>query len=153
MKEFIEKMKNIAGGENKQKLVLFGSIAVVMTIIIVAIAITVKIVGIKITYEELEDKLATTANSYLRDHKEEAPTPTNPTVVISAETLVENKYMKPLKKYVKDASCTANVNVLYNSGTFKYLPFLTCNDFKTEKFAETLKKKILFLLLEKVYMK
>ncbi len=139
MKKIIEKMKGIYNA-NPQKVTLFGSVALVMFVIIIIISIVVKIVGLKISYEELEDKLEQATYTYLSENPTYLPNKSNPTVVVSANTLIENKYIKNLKKYVKDASCTANVIVDYENNDYKYQAYLTCNNFKTEKFIDTIKK-------------
>lgn len=138
MKNKFEKIKNFYNS-NKQKIALFGSIVFVMILIIITIAIVVKVVGIKISYEELEDKLENAAYQYLSENPDNLPNSSNPTVVITANTLIENKYIKELKKYVKDASCTANIIVDYENKEYKYQTYLTCNKFKTEKFIDTIK--------------
>ena len=137
--ELIEKIKEIFNKIDKQKLMLFGSIIGVMLAIIITIAIVVKIVGIKMSYEKLEEKLEVAAEKYMNDNTNNLPTETNPTTVVSATTLIENKYVKELKKYVKDSSCTANVNVYWNNGSYKYQTFLTCNEFKTQLFIDKIK--------------
>lgn len=133
-----EKLKNFYIN-NKQKVILFSSIAFVMLLIIIIIVIVVKVVGIKISYEKLEEKLEMATYKYLSENPNELPNDTKPTVVVSADTLIENKYIKELKKYVKDSSCTANVLVDYENNNYKYQTYLTCNNFKTEKFADVIK--------------
>lgn len=139
MKEKIEKLKNFYNS-HKQKIILFGSIAFVMLIIIITIAIAVKLVGIKISYEKLEEKLENAAYQYLSENPNELPNNTKPTVVIDANTLIENKYIKELKKYVKDSSCTAKIIVDYENNDYKYQSYLNCNNFKTEKFIDVIKR-------------
>lgn len=126
-------------GDNKQKLFLLTCILGVIIAIIVTISIVVKIIGVRISYEELEEKLATATERYMNDNPGSLPTESNPTVVVSTSTLIEGKYIKQLQKYVKDSSCTANINVLFNNGKYKYQPFLTCNSFKTEIFKDKIK--------------
>lgn len=138
MKEKIEKLKGFYSS-NKQKVTLFGSITFVMLLIIITIAVAMKIIGIKITYEQLEKKLESATYEYLSENPNELPNATKPTVVISANTLIENKYIKELKKYVKDSSCTANVLVDYENNEYKYQAYLTCNKYKTEKFIDVIK--------------
>lgn len=138
MKEKLTKVKEFYSN-NKQKVTLFGSIAFVMLLIIITIAVVVKIVGIKISYEKLEEKLENATYTYLSENPNELPNDAKPTVVISANTLVENKYIKKLEKYVKDSSCTANVVVDYENSNYKYQAFLTCNSYKTEKFIDVIK--------------
>ena len=91
MKEKVKKFYE----NNKQKVTLFGSLAFVMILIIIAIVIAVKFVGIKISYEKLEDKLESAAATYLKENPSEYPTSTNPTVVISTDTLIQNKFLPP----------------------------------------------------------
>ncbi len=134
----IEKLKSFYSN-NKAKVTLFGSVAFVMLFIIITIAIAVKIVGIKITYEKLEERLENAALKFLTENPSELPNDTKPTIVINADTLIENKYIKELKKYVKDPSCTANILVDYINKEYKYQAYLTCNSFKTEKFLDVLK--------------
>ncbi len=124
---------------NKQKVTLFGSVAFVMLLIIVAIAVVVKIVGFRISYEELESRLEKATYSYLQDNSNLLPSVTNPTMVVDANTLVENKYIKNIQKLVKDNSCTANVIVDYVNNDYKYQAYVTCKGFKTEKFVDTIK--------------
>lgn len=138
MKEKIAKIKEFYEN-NKQKVTLFGSIAFVMLLIIITIAIAVKLVGTKMSYEKLEDTIESATKKYLSENPSELPNEAKPTVVISANTLIEQKYLKELKKYVKDSSCTANVLVDYENNSFKYQAYLTCNKFKTEKFIDVIK--------------
>ena len=139
MKKLIEKIKTYYNS-NKQQVTLFGSVALVMFLIIMAIAIVVKVIGLKVSYEALEEKLEQAAAQYLIKNPSNLPSGSNPTVVVSANTLIENKYIKELKKYVKDSSCTANVVVDYVNNDYKYQAYLTCNSFKTEKLGDVLKK-------------
>ncbi len=137
MKEKIKKIDD----NKKQKLILFGSVVFVMLLIILTISIAVKFVGVKISYEKLEEKLEDATRSYLTDNPNEFPTESNPTIVVSADTLITNKYIKELKKYVKDSSCTANILVDFvANNNYKYQTYLTCNNFKTEKFMDVIKK-------------
>ena len=139
MKKSLEKIKNFYQN-NKQKVTFFGSIALVMLLIIITIAVAMKFVGIKISYEKLEEKLEQTTYTYLSENPSEFPTSSNPTVVVSADTLITNKYIKELKKYVKDSSCTANVLVDYvSNNNYKYQAYLTCKNFKTEDFIDVIK--------------
>lgn len=138
MKKMLEKTKNFYTN-HKQKVILFGSIVFVMLLIIITISIVVKIVGIKIPYEKLEDKLEEATYKYLSENPNELPNEAKSTVVISAETLIENKYIKKLEKYVRDSSCTANILVDYENSNYNYQAYLTCNSFKTEKFIDVIK--------------
>lgn len=138
MKQYIEKMKSYYAS-NKQKVTLFGSVALVMLVIILAIAIAVKIIGSRLSYEGLETRLESAAEKYLRDNPNELPSQLNPTVVVNADILVENKYIKEIQKLVKDSSCSANIIVDYVNSNYKYQAYVTCNKFKTEKFIDTIK--------------
>ncbi len=140
MDAIVNWLKNFFNGENKQKFFLIACIGGVLLFIIVIVFIVFNILNHRISYEALEQKLASVAEQYMNDHPDNFPSAENPTYVVSASTLVENKYLKPLQKYVKDSSCTANVNVVYENGVFLYEPYLTCNSFHTEKLVDELKK-------------
>ncbi len=139
MKEQIEKLKSFYNN-NKQKVNFFGSAALIMLIIIIVIAIAVKFVGTNMSYEKLEEILEQATVKYLEENPDIRPTSTNPTIAVSTNTLIENKYIKDLKKYVKDSSCTADILVDYViENDYKYQAYLTCNNFHTEKFMDTIK--------------
>ncbi len=139
MKESLEKIKAYIKS-NQQKVVLFGGVALVMFIIIIAISIAVKMTGVKITYQELETKLARAAYEYLQEYPNELPTE-GKTTILSASTLIENKKIKELKKYVKDATCTANVQISYEESSYDYQAYLTCDTYKTENLLDVIKAK------------
>ena len=131
MKEQIEKLKSFYNN-NKQKVNFFGSAALIMLIIIIVIAIAVKFVGTNMSYEKLEEILEQATVKYLEENPDIRPTSTNPTIAVSTNTLIENKYIKDLKKYVKDSSCTADILVDYViENDYKYQAYLTCNNFHT----------------------
>lgn len=133
--------KNIINDMGKKKVVIMISAIVLVILLIFFLSFIRKLMGVRISYEELEKKLAASTEKYMNDNPNSLPIESNPTVVVNATTLIENKYIKSLKKYVKDSSCTANINVYYVSGKYEYQPFLTCDDFKTEKFNDILKAK------------
>lgn len=139
MDNIIYSIKNFFSENNKQKFTLLAMVVGVMVIIIFAISFAVKLIGVSISYEDLEEKLVEATESYMEDYPNNLPTETNQTTVVSATTLIENEYIKELKKYVKDPSCTANINVNYNNGNYEYVAFLTCNKFKTEKLIDVIK--------------
>lgn len=139
MKESIEKIKTFVKN-NQQKVILFGSVALVMLIIIIAISVTMKMINNKITYQELEIKLEEAAYQYLQEHPNELPNETNPTI-LSANTLIENKHIKKLEKYVKDTSCSAIVQIDYMENSYNYQTYLTCDTYKTENLLDVIKSK------------
>lgn len=139
MQNLIDKIKDFYSN-NKQKVHLFGSLSLVMFIIIITIAVTLKIIGNKISYEKLEGKMESATRAYLSEHPDKNPSTSNPTVIIEDKTLIEGKYLKELKKYVKDDSCTGKVMVDYENGSYKYQAYLTCKKYKTEKMLDVLKK-------------
>lgn len=139
MKKNLDKIKSFYDS-NKQKINFFGGIVLVMSLIIIIIAVAVKIIGNKMSYEKLEDLLEEATYKYLAENPDKLPNQIHPTASISSNTLIENNYIKELKKYVKDPSCTANILVDYENNNYKYQAYLTCDDFKTEKFIDTIKK-------------
>ncbi|MBE6161229.1 MAG: hypothetical protein E7158_03315 [Firmicutes bacterium] len=136
MKSFLENLDD----ESKKRIKIFGVAVVVFILLIIVIAIIVAIVNRKTSYEEMEDIMAKAAYKYYEDNKGQLPTEEVKTTVVSAQTLVEKEYMKPISKYTKDESCSGNVVVTYKDGEYFYQPFLTCNGFVTSLLIDKLKK-------------
>ncbi len=124
---------------NQQKYLFFGGIVGVMLILILIIALIMGGQSHKNSYEDLENKLETAATKYLKEHPDLLPSSTNPTVVVDATTLMEQKYIKNINKIVKDESCSANVVVDYIESSYQYQAFVTCENYKTQLLIDTLK--------------
>ncbi len=116
---------------SKQKLIL----KVVLIFFVICILLVV-VIGIfknrKLTYTQIEDKLISSAEKYYSEKEELLPKSEGGSVTIDSLTLIENKYLKELTKYNKNAdSCSATVRVVNNNGNYLYLPSLKCSDYST----------------------
>ncbi len=140
--EFIDKLNELTNffKEKKPRLLFIGEFLLFLFVISLVIIIVINFINSKMSYDKLEEKLVNATQEYSKDYPNNLPTQENPTTVIDAKTLIEQKYIKKLEKYVKDSSCTANVNIYYNNSEYKYQAFLKCNTYQTTQLADTLKK-------------
>ena len=128
MKKLMDIFKTM---NSKQKMIL----KVVLLFFIICI-IAVIVIGIlknrKLTYTGIEDKLIIAARNYYIDNEELLPKSEGGSVTVDSITLIENKYIKELTKYNKNAdSCSASVRVVNNNGNYLNLPSLKCSDYST----------------------
>ncbi len=111
---------------------IIGGVAGIIVLFIV-IFVAIRMIGKKITYSELENQLYFATEKYLKDNDIYYPTEENPETIISSEDLVNGKYIKELKKLVKD-NCSAEIEILYKNGGYVIRPMLTCDKYQSELF-------------------
>lgn len=139
MDSLISNLKKI-DEQSKKKLMLFGIGFVVVIILIIIISIIVSIVTRKTSYEDMETIMEEAAYKYYQQNLGQLPTADVKTSVVSAQTLVEQEYMKEISKYTKDESCSGNVIVTYVDGDYDYQGYLMCNNFTTSLLVDKVKK-------------
>lgn len=128
MVKFLEIFKTM---DRKQKLIL-RSVLAFFVICIVLVVIVGILKNRKLTYTGIEDKLISAAEKYYSKNEELLPQSEGGSVSVDSLTLIENKYMKELTKYNKEAeSCSASVKVVNNNGKYLYLPSLKCSEYQT----------------------
>lgn len=111
----------------KYMFIVIGAFVGLMLII----GIVKLIVGNKLSYAKIEDKMQKATVEYLNDKDTELSLPTgNEVVNVDVEDLVANKNMKELSKYIKDknVTCTGNVVVRKQNDEYLYIPHLDCGD-------------------------
>lgn len=121
---------NLANVNKKLFKYMFIAIGAFVGIFLI-IGIVKLIMGNKLSYQKIEDKMQKAAISYLKDKDTEASLPTgNEVVSIDIEDLVTNKNIKELSKYIKDknVSCSGNVVVRKQNDEYLYIPYLDCGD-------------------------
>lgn len=121
---------NLANVNKKLFKYMFIVIGVFVGLMII-IGVVKLIVGNKLSYPKIEDKMQKAAISYLNDKDTELSLPTgNEVVNVDVEDLVANKNMKELSKYVKNknVTCTGNVVVRKQNDEYLYIPHLDCGD-------------------------
>lgn len=139
MKYLLDSFK-MMDDESKKKIKIFGIGAIGIIVLIIIISIIFAIVNRKTSYENMEQIMANAAYEYYQNNLSKLPNESIRTSVVDENTLVNEKFMKPIKKYTKDESCKGNVVVTYNNNDYDYQAYLTCNDFVTTLFSDKLKK-------------
>lgn len=125
---------------------LFKYIIVIVCVFIgffLIIGIIKLVIGNKISYQKIEDKMSQAAMSYIKDSSIDVSLPEeNEIITIDVEDLVSNKKMKELSKYTKksDVSCTGHVVIRKQDDNYLYIPYLDCG---TEYKTTTLKDYII----------
>lgn len=139
MDSLISNLKNM-DEQSKKKIMLFGIGFVIVIILIIIVSIIVSIINRKTSYEDMETIMEEAAYKYYQQNLGQLPTAEIKTSVVSAQTLVEQEYMKEISKYTKNESCSGNVIVTYMDGDYDYQAYLTCNDFTTSLLVDKIKK-------------
>ena len=118
---------------------LFIGIGIFIGIFIVIFIIKL-IIGSKMNYQNIENKMQQAAINYLKKNDNNVELPNgNESLVIKVDDLVANKNMKELKKYLKndEISCDGKVIVRKNNDEYLYIPYLDCKeDYKTLELRE-----------------
>ena len=117
---------------NKKLLITIGVSIVGIIVFIFLIIFLIRFLNRKITYSALEDQLSVATQKYLKDHPEYVPTLENPSFTLTADTLLNEKYIKKeIGKLVKD-TCSADISVHYNNESYQIKPMLHCTKYETQ---------------------
>ena len=118
---------------------LYWTIAILVVSILAIIGLIIFIVLSKrYDYLEIENMLVDSSKAYLINHKEINLTNEDNTYEIEATSLINEEYLKDFSKLSTDTNCQAKVTVTYNHGEFRYTPILTCDNYETKVFKDTL---------------
>lgn len=114
---------------------IIGSLIVIFILIFVVRMLS----GGKKGYDAAENIMRNAAIRYYKKHENKLPKDQEE-VNVSVETLVNQKYMKELTKYLKgDNKCNGSVSVLNNDGNYTYLPILNCGkNYKTKLLSDVI---------------
>lgn len=122
----------------KNKIFIVGGIIIILFVIIIAIASLFS--KSNMSFEQMELKLKSAAESYYADRTDALPKEDGEKVVISIDKLVEAKKIKPLNKLNKNEVCTGEVTVMNNNGYYLYVPTLDCGkNYHTETISSKIK--------------
>lgn len=124
---------------NKKYLLVLLTIFLAFFLIIIVVAFARACSRPGSNYKRVEGNVLSAAKKYYNAHKDELPEISESTE-ITASTLSEKKYMKPLTSMLKDTSCEAKVTVYNNSGFYLYIPDLKCAEYKTSHLVDVIKK-------------
>ena len=121
------------------KLMLIGTGLLVLLFVVLWIISLFR--GGKLSYDKIEDKMISAAESYYKNNANLLPKDDYSKVELDASTLVADGYMKSFDKYTdENVSCNGKIIVLKNGENYTYIPKLNCgNDYSTT----TLSQKIL----------
>ena len=89
------------------------------------------IIGNKLSYQKIENKMVSATKDYLNDKDIDVSLPIGDEILtINVDDLVVNKNMKELSKYVKnkEIECTGNVIVRKQDEEYLYIPSLDCGE-------------------------
>jgi len=123
------------------KIMIIGIVLVVALFLIIWIVNLVK--GNTLSFDKIEDKMVSAANSYYKDNPDLLPKDDTYKIELTAATLAEKGYMKVLEEYTEEnVSCTGKVIVLNNNGDYTLEPKLNCgSDYTTESLVEKITSK------------
>lgn len=124
-----------------KKLYLYTFILIVIFVFVLLIVLLANIFGNKnVSYEQMERQLVSSAKDYATSKKMLMKKDLFKKT-IKINTLIENKYMKELKKYNKNyETCEGNVTITYNGKKFLYTPFFDCGKaYKTKYLKDEIK--------------
>jgi len=142
-------MLNALKRMDKKFLVFAGLIICLPLIIIIFLAILRGCGSTKISYEEYENKMISSAEKYFKDNNK-VPTEEGELATIKLSTLVNKGYLKSTEKLVGDSSCDGTVSVRRNGvsiestngGFLNYIADLNCKEYKTVHLIDKLKENI-----------
>lgn len=132
-------IKNLDKNLIKKFSIIFGIIAIIFIIII----ILKLILGGRISYTSIENKMIESAKKYYQNNSEKLPS--DGTVTIESSKLIEEGYLKDFSKLVKDknATCNGQVTVTNSNGSYLYSATLNCGEYyQTKKFKDVLLENV-----------
>lgn len=125
----------------KKMVKTFGIIIGAIIVLFVVIFIILAIANAKVNNGQLLNMLENSAKKYYNAHQSELPKQDS-SVVITADTLIANKYMKPFEKLTKNTNCSGRVVVSNNGGDYVYEPSVVCNEYKSVNIATKLAENV-----------
>jgi hypothetical protein len=107
-------------------MIIFGVGGVV--VLLALILIIRLIIGTKLNYAKIEDKMVSATREYFNEEGNELPLDGG-IATVSYEDLVEAEKIKEITKYLgKNAKCSGEVSVRAKNDSYLYIPYLDCGD-------------------------
>ncbi|MBO5375726.1 MAG: hypothetical protein J6A52_02635 [Bacilli bacterium] len=106
--------------------ILVGMIALIVILLLLKNLVSG---GVKLSYEEIEEKLVTATMDYIEEFPGALPSTSDSTITISSATLINAGYIKDLSSYVgkENIICNGSVDIyLANDSYYNYVPSLYC---------------------------
>lgn len=129
LEEDIKKEESMARERFRTKIVKMMIVIFVVMMIIILIGLIISLTSKKnYSYQEVEDIMKEAAEDYFSSHDEKLPKKTSQKVEIDHSILEEEKYMKPLEKYLKNG-CSGKVVVQKKEAkSYSYTTYLDCGE-------------------------
>jgi len=132
-------------GKNKLLKIAIGIIVLVI-VIVIALLIFHSITGGKTSYSDIENKVLKAAKKYYSENENLLPQSDNEQISIDDVSLTSLGYLDNMADLVKDkdgVTCSAQVIISYNNGTYRYTPLLDCGDaYKSQTFASYIENNV-----------
>ena len=121
--------------EKKKIIILGGSILGVLILLLVIVWLLTILKPKYYDYFEAEEYISSRTEKYYKEHPELLPTDDGKHL-FSYQTLVDNEYIKPLNKVLRDGdSCTADIFVEKEGAIYDYITKLNCGEsYQTKEF-------------------
>lgn len=126
MSKIIGKFNNL---DNRIKRTIIGAV-VVMIVLFALVLILGTINNKKISYEKLETKISSAANSYYKKYPDKLPQMESGEVEINVNTLIEKGYLKELSSY-NDDNCDAKIYTKKKGEDYISNAYLICDNYST----------------------
>lgn len=129
--------------DNKKLIILLSSIVGVIVVLLVVVWLMSVFSDKKFTYEEVEEKIITAADSYYKNNPTLLPS-NDGDYTLSYQTLVDNNYIKPLKDLLVDGeSCTVSITVYIYNNSRTFIPYLNCpGNYETKELSDILTQDV-----------
>ena len=124
-------LKNLDKSLYKKLGIIIGCVVGIFVLIIIFLIIK----NGRLNYNQIENRMIHSAKNYYKDNKDLLPIANNGTVTITTDKLTEEKYLKDLKKLVKNKNdeCSGVVTVTKNDDLYLYSATLSCGEKYTTK--------------------
>lgn len=116
---------------DKKKVILITGITILSIIIVIALIVILVNIFRRYSYKEVENMMVNSTKTYLKEHKDLIPNEMKEIETIETSTLISGKYLKELDKLSKEKGCSGKVTIIYNEGSLRYTPSLSCPNYET----------------------
>lgn len=135
-----KQMWNSLDDNFKKSLKNIGIVFGVIILLFIGIWVYQLIVGVRMEYSKIEDKINMSTKSYLTSTKK-LPEIDEKTEVDSSK-LIASGYLKEFSKYTNDTGCSSKTTVENNNGQYNYITILTCDNYKTKTLGDVIKDNV-----------
>lgn len=129
---------------DKKIIIMFSVMIAIVLVIIIALIVLSLSGGGSLSFEKIETKLVSAAESYYDDNEDKLPAKIGESKEIKVDTLVKEGYISALSEYTEEGvKCDAKVIVAKIENGYDYVAALDCGkEYKTVFLADYLKEKV-----------